>query len=126
MTTPDTKTEKNIEIQQDAFFIKIRKKLTRIYWNDVVCISTGRIYISAKINRKDFPEVPIRCTLQQALHTLIPDSIKENFIQISRFHCINIVYVKQLQNDMLITDYGSFEISNRYKSYLMQKLNIIN
>ena len=114
------------QTQQDVFFVKVGKKLSRISWNEVVSLSSGRNYISAQINKKGIPEIPIRCTLNHALNSLMPAKTKNKFVQISRFHCINVDYIIHIKENNIITDFGDFEISAKYKPDLLNKLNIIN
>ena len=109
----------------DSFFVKTGNKLSRIQWNEVVSISAGKNYVTIQINKINTPEFPIRSTLQQAINNLIPTNIKDQFIQISRTHCINLSFVQQIQNDNIITAFGIFEIGDKYKKDLKNRLNIV-
>ncbi len=114
----------NTQHKNDSFFVKIGNKMTRIYWNEVVSITATKNYVSIKITQEGSSEFPIRSTLQQAMNNLIPNEIKDKFIQISRIQCINISFIKHIQQDLVITPFGQFELGEKYKKQLLNILKV--
>jgi DNA-binding LytR/AlgR family response regulator len=112
-------------MSQGVFFVKIGNKLNKINWSDVVCISSGKNYISIQINKSGFPEFPIRSSIEQAINHLVPPELRDNFVRISKSHCINISHVLQLQDNTITTQMGNFELTDRYKKIFMEKIKII-
>lgn len=121
-SVPDNITETQTD---DSFFVKIGNNLSKVYWQDVVCISSGKNYISILQNKANATPIPIRSTLQYAINHLLPFSLKQHFIQISRTHCINLLFIKEVKSDSAITPFGNFEIGDKFKKSLMEKLDII-
>lgn len=113
------------ELNDDSFFVKVGTSISKFYWQDVVYIASGKNYISIQLNKPNTAPVAIRSTLQYAMSNLIPGAFKQSFLQISRTHCINITTIKEVKNDFAITAFGSFEVGEKYKKNLMEKLNIL-
>lgn len=113
------------EINDASFFVKVGNNLSKVYWQDVISIGSGKNYISIYLNKNNTPPIPIRSTLQYAMSHLIPMALKQDFIQISRTHCVNIAAIKEIKNDHAVTPFGSFEIGDKFKKILMDKLNIV-
>lgn len=107
-----------------SFFVKIGYSLAKFFWQDVVSIAAGKNYISLQLNKPNTAPIAIRSTLHYAMANLIPAAYKQQFMQISRTHCINLSAIKEVKNDIAITAYGSYEIGDKFKKALLDKMNI--
>lgn len=112
------------ELNDTSFFVKTGATLSKVYWQNVVHISSGKNYISVQLNKPNTTPIAIRSTLQYAMANLIPNAYKQNFIQISRTHCVNILFIEEVKNETAITAFGKLEIGDKYKKTLLQKLDI--
>ena len=118
--TPQTKNER-----EKDFFIKVGNKISKINWEEVICINAGKNYVTLQIGKEHIPDYPIRSSLLNVITDLIPLELKECFIQINRSQYFNIKFVNEIIKESIISSFGNFEIGEKYKKDLMVKLNII-
>jgi two-component system response regulator LytT len=116
-------TVKNQPAEENFFFVKLGNKYTRIDWQDVVCLRSEKNYTS--IITDDRSGYMIRSSLQKALQYIIPESLKNNFVQVNRAEVLHTRYIEEVSGDEVITPYQSFSITDAYMKNLKQQLNII-
>lgn len=94
----------------DYFFIKLGNKLIKIFWKDVYHLEAIKNYVRIKT-----PEYSsgllIRGSLQQVMNTMMPERSRNLFIKITRATAIAKDIIKQISENAVETDYGTFERS---------------
>lgn len=115
----------NEEESKDSFYVKTGNKVRKIDWDEVVCISAGKNYISIQTNAKNQADSLIRSSLQQALNNLIPRKYKPQFVQIYRSQCINTKHIISFTNNQVNTVSGYYEISEKFYRIIKTALEII-
>jgi DNA-binding LytR/AlgR family response regulator len=109
----------------DFFFVKQGDKYKKIFWKDVVCLSSEKNYTGV-LNAFDGSTVYIRSTLPKTLHYLVPSALQKNFVQVNRSEVVQITYVSELAKDEVKTSYKTFTVTEAYLKELKGKLGIIS
>ena len=68
----------------------------------------------------------IRSSLQKTLQYIVPATLKNNFVQISRGDVLNKGFITEVIDDEAITEHQSFGITEAYLKNLKQQLNVIS
>jgi DNA-binding LytR/AlgR family response regulator len=110
---------------EEAFFVKQGDKYKKIYWKDVVCLSSEKNYTGV-LNAADGSTCYIRSTLPKTLKHLVPLSLQKNFVQINRSEVVQVNYIKELERDEVKTSYKSFIVTEGYLKELKERLRIIS
>jgi len=114
---------KGPEAPGDSFFVKMGNKYIRVEWRNVVCLRSERNYTSIITTGSD--TCMIRSSLQNTLLHIIPERLKNNFVQINRAEVLQIKFIEEIIGDEAKTSHQSFSITDAYLKNLRQKLNII-
>lgn len=110
---------------EDAFFVKQGDKYKKVYWKDVVCLSSEKNYTGV-LNAADGSTCYIRSTLPKTLRHLVPQSLQKNFVQLNRSEAVQISYIQELEKDEVKTIYKSFLVTEGYLKELKERLRIIS
>jgi DNA-binding LytR/AlgR family response regulator len=105
------------------FFAKNGKQLKRIEWRDVICLKSDRNY--TKVITQIEENYMIRCSLQNAITHVIPNSLRTHFLQINRAEVLQVSHIKEIINNTVIINSKEFEVSENYIKNFKQKINII-
>ncbi|RYZ55204.1 MAG: response regulator [Sphingobacteriales bacterium] len=112
------------ETMFQSFFVKNGSKYKKIDWQDVVYLSSGKNYISV-FNARDKAEYPIRSSLQNALHYIIPQKMQSQFVQINRSEVVQLQFILEITGDQIRTEYKTFTLSEGFSKDIRKKLNIL-
>jgi len=104
-------------------FVKLGNKYIRINWQNVVCLRSEKNYTS--IITSDKAAYMIRSSLQKTMQHIIPEALKNNFVQVNRAEVLNITYIDEIAGDEALTAHQAFGITEAYLKTLKQRLNII-
>jgi len=114
---------KNPPIDNTFFFVKHGNKYKKIEWKDVVCLRSERNYTS--IITSEHETYLIRSSLHKTLRDIIPEKLKDNFLQINRAEILQVSYIDELMGDEAMIGQQGFNVSDFYVKHLKQQLNII-
>jgi response regulator of citrate/malate metabolism len=105
------------------FFAKSGKQLKRIEWKDVICLQSDRNY--TKVITQNEEHYMIRCSLQNAMTHVIPNTLRGQFLQINRAEILQISHIKELINNTVIINAREYEVTDNYIKNFKLKINII-
>jgi len=108
----------------NSFFVKLGNKYIRIEWQNVVCLRSEINHTHIITNDKD--TYLIRSSLQKTLQHIIPEALRNDFVQINRAEVLHTKYIGKIIGDEAVTANQSFSISDTYLKHLKQRLNIIS
>jgi DNA-binding LytR/AlgR family response regulator len=111
--------------EDDSFFVKQGDKYKKVYWKDVVCLSSEKNY-TAVFNAADGTTSFIRSTLPKTLRYLVPPSYQPNFVQLNRSEVVQLSFIRELAKDEVVTQYKSFAITPSNLKELKERLHIIS
>jgi DNA-binding LytR/AlgR family response regulator len=106
------------------FFVKLGNKYIRIDWQNVICLRSEKNYTG--IITSDGDTCMIRSSLQKTLQYIIPEDLKNNFVQVNRAEVLQTRFIEEIIDDEAKTAHQSFSITEAYLKNLKQKLNIIS
>lgn len=117
-------TEKQNEVK-DFVFVKTGNKYKKIYWKDVVSLSSDGNYtkLFCSAEKQDFF---IRSTVPNTVKYYLPVTIQNKFVQINRSQMVNIDFMNEVTNDSIVTPFGTFVYSGLQVKELKKRLNILN
>lgn len=104
---------------QNFFYTKIGQRYVKVDWNEVYAITSGKNYCKF-ITVNNPVGFPIRISLNQALKTLIPAPLRNDFVHITRNMAIQRSTIREIKGLMVFTDHGNYEIT---KSHIDEILN---
>ena len=107
-----------------SFFVKLGNKYARVDWQNVVCLQSAKNYTTIITSNND--TYMIRSTLQKTLQYLVPQALKNSFVQINRGDVINKGFIREVIDDEVITEHQAFSITEAYLKNLKQQLNVIS
>jgi len=108
----------------ESFFVKQGDKYKKIYWADVVALSSEKNYTGI-LNASDGSTSYIRSTLPKTLRYLVPASLQNDFVQVNRSEIVHLKYVQELVRDEIKTAYKTFIVTESHLKELKEKLRII-
>ncbi len=108
----------------NSFFVKLGNKYIRIEWQNVVCLRSEINHTHIITNDKD--SYLIRSSLQKTLQHIVPEALKNDFVQINRAEVLHTKYIEKIIGDEAVTAHQSFSITDTYLKNLKQQLNIIS
>lgn len=110
---------------RDFVFVKSGNKYKKIYWKDVVSLTSDGNYtkLFCSTEKQDFF---IRSTMPNTFKYYLPINFQEKFIQVSRSQMINVDFINEVNNDCVITQFGAFAYSGLQMKELKKKLNILS
>ena len=115
---------KNTLVSANSFFVKMGNKYVRIDWEDVVCLRSETNYTN--IITSDNSTYMIRSSLQRTMQHIVPQGLKNNFVQINRAEVLHIKYIEKIVEDEAIVKGHSYSITESYMKNLKQQLNIVS
>lgn len=108
----------------DSFFVKQGDKYKKIFWKDVVALSSEKNYTGI-LNAADGSTSYVRSTLPKTLRYLIPAGLQKDFVQINRSEVVHLRFVKELLKDEVKTTHKTFAVTESHLKELREKLRII-
>lgn len=114
----------NKQQETDFFFVKLRNKLKRIEWKDVVTIASADNY--TVLTLKDRTEHYLRSTLAMTLKFQIPKHLQDDFIQVNRGEVVQIKFITEIIDDEIITPVKKIIITKSFVKEVKLKLNILS
>jgi DNA-binding LytR/AlgR family response regulator len=124
-------TEKRVAVspkegaKEDSFFVKQGDKYKKVFWKDVVSLSSEKNYTGI-LNAADGSTSFIRSTLPKTLKYLVPLSLQENFVQLNRSEVIQLSFIQELAKDEVITAYKTYTVSESHLKDLKERLRIFS
>jgi DNA-binding LytR/AlgR family response regulator len=113
------------EESEDSFFVKQGDKYKKVFWKDVVSLSSEKNY-TGLLNAADGSTSYIRSTLPKTLRYLVPDSLQKNFVQLNRSEVVQLSFIQELAKDEVITAYKTYSVSESHIKELKEKLRIFS
>lgn len=92
----------------DYFFVKSGTRLIKVFWKDVYCLESLKNYVRIK-SAEHHADLLVRASLQQFLHTNVPDIFRKSFIRINRSTAIARHIILKINEDSVETRFGVFE-----------------
>jgi len=115
---------KSPQASLNSFFVKLGNKYIRIEWQNVVCLRSEINHTHIITNNRD--SYLIRSSLQKTLQHIIPEALKNDFVQINRAEVLHTKYIEKIIGDEAVTAHQSFSITDTYLKILKQRLNIVS
>lgn len=111
-------------VPTDFFFIKIGNKLKKVFWNEVVLLSSNGNY--TMLTTQDKTEHYLRSSLAMTLKFQIPQALQQNFMQLSRSEAVQINFVTEIDEEEIVTPVKRVPLSKGFAKEIKQRLNILN
>ena len=111
--------------KDDTFFVKQGDKYKKVFWKDVVCLSSEKNY-TAVLNAADGTTSFIRSTLPKTLNYLVPVAYRQSFVQLNRSEVVQLSFIQELAKDEVVTAYKTFTVTPSNLKNLKEKLRIIS
>ncbi len=108
----------------DYFFVKSGKKYLKIDWKNVAYLRASENYTNI-FNIADRNTYALRSSLSKTIGFLLPDDLKNAFIQINRAEAIRPSDILEFNNNEIKTAYGTFTITDGFIENLMSKMVFI-
>jgi len=108
----------------NSFFVKLGNKYVRIEWQNVVSLRSEINH--THIITSDKNTYLIRSSLQKTVQHIIPEALKNDFVQINRAEVLHTRYIEKIIGDEAVTASRSFTITDTYIKNVKQQLNIIS
>lgn len=105
------------------FFVKQGNKYKKINWNDVEYLRSDRNY-TCLYNAPDKTEYPVRSSLVRTLQYVIPQFVRERFVQVNRTTAVQLKYVSEVAVGEVRTTDRAFTVSDSYEKLLREKLKL--
>lgn len=109
--------------QNDFFFIKSRNKLKKIFWKDVVLMSSADNYTVLSLTDKS--EHYLRSSLAMTLKFQLPKQFQNLFIQVNRGEAVQVDFITEIEEDELSTPIRKIVITKAFLKDVKQRLNIL-
>jgi DNA-binding LytR/AlgR family response regulator len=123
-STPELSATTTTSKEETFFFVKLGDKYKKTNWTDVVFLRSDKNYTTF-FNAADKREYSIRCTLIKTLKSLIPESLKNKFVQINRSEAIQVSYIQEIANEEIRTTFGAFTVTEGYTRELKNLIQVI-
>lgn len=120
LPTPPSKSQPN---NATFFFVKHGNKYKRIDWQLVICLRSEKNYTCIVTCTNE--GYLIRSSLQKTIHTIIPEILKQQFVQVNRAEVLQISYIDEIINDDARIGQRRFNITDSYIKNLKYQLNIL-
>lgn len=108
----------------DSFFVKQGEKYKKVYWKDVVCLSSEKNYTGV-LNAADGSTSFIRSTLPRTLRYLVPAPLQPQFVQVNRSEVVQLAHIQELARDEVRTAHKTFPVTESHLKELKEKLRIL-
>lgn len=109
-----------------SFFTKKGKKYSKVYWSDVVCLTSEQKYTVLEL-LNDNTVCHLRSSLQNTINHIVPKNHRHNYIQINRGQYLNIKHIIEMNGSCIITNNKSeFYVSDSHLSEVKKALNFIS
>jgi DNA-binding LytR/AlgR family response regulator len=112
-------------VNQESFFVKQGDKYRKIYWKDVVSLSSEKNY-TGLLSAGEGATYFIRSTLPKTLRFLVPAILQNNFVQVNRSEVVQVSFIDEFSKNEVRTAYKTFTVTEGYQKELREKLNIIS
>lgn len=110
---------------EDSFFVKQGEKYKKVFWKDVVCLSSEKNYTGV-LNAADGATSYIRSTLPRTLRYLVPAPLQSQFVQVNRSEMVQLAHIQELARDEVRTAFRSFMVTESHLRDLKEKLRILS
>jgi DNA-binding LytR/AlgR family response regulator len=108
----------------DSFFVKQGDRYRKIFWKDVVALSSEKNYTG--VLNIDNTTSFIRSTLPKTLRYLVPTSLQPGFVQVNRGEIVQVSFIRELTRDEARTAIRSFAVTDGFAKDLREKLRILS
>ncbi len=108
----------------DFFFIKTGQKLKKVFWNEVVLLSSTGNY--TMLTTQDKTEHYLRSSLAMTLKFQIPQTLQQNFLQLSRSEAVHVNFITEIDEEEIVTPVRRVPLSKGFAKEIRQRLNILN
>jgi len=108
----------------ESFFVKVGNKYIRVEWENVVCLRSEINHTN--IITSDNSTYLIRSSLQRTIQHIIPETLKNNFVQINRAEVLHSKYIEKIIDFEAIVGRHTYGITETYIKNLKQQLNIVS
>jgi DNA-binding LytR/AlgR family response regulator len=108
----------------DSFFVKLGNKYIRVDWQNVVYLRSETNHTSIVTTSGD--AYTVRSSLQKTLQHIIPEALKNGFVQVNRAEVVHTKYLEKIADNEAIVAGRPFTISDVYMKNLKQQLNIVS
>lgn len=108
----------------ECFFVKQGTSFKKIYWADVVCLSVSQNYTQVRVKDSKNTYI-IGSSLQKTLENVVPKNLHKNFVRISRAEVINTTFVEEVNGNVLLTKFGSFEVTAGNMQDIRKQLHLV-
>jgi len=108
----------------NSFFVKLGTKYIRIDWQNVVCLRSEINH--TQIITADKNTYLIRSSLQKTIQHIIPQELKNNFVQINRAEVLQVSFIEKITGFEAIAGRQTYTITDTYIKSVKQQLNIIS
>lgn len=107
---PDNRQRQPVVMPAHHFFVKLGEKYKRIDWKDVVYLRSDNRY-TCLFNSVDEREYPIRATLIKTMQAVMPEPVRNNFVQINRAEAVQVNHITEFSGHELKTFYKTMYLS---------------
>lgn len=115
------KYQPDIQNRNPHFFVKLGEKYKRVDWKDVVYLRSDNRY-TCLFNLSDEREYPIRATLAKTMNEVMPQAIRNNFIQVNRAEAVQLEHITEFSTNELKTVYKTLHLSEGGSKQLRAKI----
>ncbi|MDB5251023.1 MAG: hypothetical protein JWP27_192 [Flaviaesturariibacter sp.] len=108
----------------DSFFVKQGDRYRKIYWKDVVALTSEKNYTG--VLNVDHSTSFIRSTLPKTHRFLVPPALQPGFVQVNRSEIVQVSFIRELTRDEARTPIRSFAVTEGFAKDLREKLRILS
>lgn len=113
-------------VSNDSFFIKKGKKYLKVFWADVISLTSEQKYTVLDLSNDKVP-CHLRSSLQNTINHILPQNFKDKFIQINRGQYLNVQHITEINGDcILTTNKSEFYVSDSHLHELKKAIHFIN
>ena len=109
----------------DFIFVKKGNNYKKIFWKSVVLLSSEGKYTQLTVE-PDCQTFLVRSTMPKTYKNYLPELYKQKFLQINRAEMVNIDFIEEITQELVITKYNKLGYSESQGKELKKKLNIIS
>jgi two-component system, LytTR family, response regulator LytT len=92
----------------DYFFVKVGTGTHKLQWTDVACLEAGKNYVTLRTAQQRLG-YPLRGSLTTILDTLVPATLRGQFIRINRRICLNTQFITGFDDEWVYCGSERFE-----------------
>lgn len=108
-------TNNNIEdITDDYFFIKADRKITKVYFNDILFIEGLKDYVVMHTEKQKV----ITAMNIKTIHDQLP---KNMFVRVSKSYIVNVKQIESIDNNTVYIGKNEIPIGNIYRDYFFNE-----